>query len=57
MISLETFYERELLRAMEGGLPEDEARAQAKAATDDYYWTMVDRGREAAKDRDAGIHE
>jgi len=50
---LEQFYEQELIRALDNGMPEAEAHAHAQDATDRYYWEMVDRAREEAKDRDA----
>ena len=53
MIKVGQFYKQELIRALDNGMPEAEAHAHAQDATDRYYWEMVDRAREEAKDRDA----
>jgi hypothetical protein len=53
VIKIEQFYEQELIRALDNGMPDAEARAHAQDATDRFYWEMVDRAREEAKDRDS----
>jgi hypothetical protein len=55
MISVERYYEQQLIRALDSGMPDAEAHTRAQDATDRYYWEMVDRSREEAKDRDAGL--
>jgi hypothetical protein len=53
MTSLEQCYEQQLVRALDSGMPDVEAHTRAQDATDRYYWEMVDRARQEAKDRDA----
>jgi hypothetical protein len=47
----ESIYKKLYQKAIDSGVPSNEAEIMAKKEADRIYWELVDRGRQEAKDR------